>query len=564
MEQRYLNIVRRWLWLLILATLLAGLLTYWVSQRQSLSYTATARLVVGPGISSPNPDLNALRAGGQLMQTYAELPTTGPFLQTIINELNLDTNIEELDERIAVSANQETQILTISAQHNDPAQAVAIANAVAETLVRLSPSGADNPVAELRAQMVNQSQRLEQNIAAMEANIAQLETEFQGATDLTEQRLIRDNIAEERNRLSEAHRTLAQLYELLQTATTNRVEIIEPASSAAPVATQLGLKVMIGGLVGLVLSFLIVFAFEYWSNTVDDVADLARASSVPVLGAIARHKRLRGAGRERMAVQALPRSAAAENYRMLGTKLLHSGDYRQLRSVLLSSAGPSGDTGELAANLAVILAQTGSRIVLIDANLHHPSIGQLFNVSGRSGLTDILTGQAEALELMPVDWAPGLSILPSGPITYDSFALLASPRMTRLVAQLEEMADMVIIVASPILSFADSLFLTTHVDGVILVARSGKTQGEMVHHAIASLRMVGATVLGTVLLNSRRGSVQLATPIGRRPLVTRPAQALVHRANGRRQAAVAARQPEAGGSEEQTVPTKPTKTTESR
>jgi capsular exopolysaccharide synthesis family protein len=534
-QQGHLGIVRRWLWLIILSTFLAGLLTFWISRQQPLSHAASARLLVGPGIRSPNPDLNALRAGAQLMQTYAELPTTGPFLQTIINTLSLDMSIEELREIITLTANQETQILRVGARSNDPGQAVAITNAIAEALVGISPTGSENPVSGLRFQILNQVQRLEQNISALESDIALLQTEFQAASDLTEQRLIRDNISQERERLTDAHGTLTQLYEMLQTETTNLVEIIEPAATAVPVATQLGLKVLIGGMVGLILSSLVVLAFEYWNNTIDDVEGLAQVSDGPVLGAIAQHRQLlRRGGRERIVTQALPRSTAAENYRMLGTKLLHSGDFQQLNSVLLSTAGPSGDSGELAANLAVVLSQTGSRVVLVDANLHHPTIGEIFKVDGRPGLTDYLTGRAEAMELTPVDWAPGLSILPSGPVSYNSFALLASPRMTHLLARLEDTNDLVIVVASPILSFADSLFLATHVDGVILMARRSKTQGEMVQNSVASLRMVGASLLGTLLLNSRNGSVQIAAPIERRALVARHAQELVTRANGRK------------------------------
>lgn len=564
MEQRYLSIIRRWLWLFILATVLAGLLTYLVSERQPLSYTARARLLVGPGIDSPDPNLNALRAGAQLMQTYAELPTTGPFLQTIIDERDLNLTIEELRERITVSANQETQILSIRVQDNDPAQAVAITNALAETLVRLSPSGANNPAAQLRAQIMAQAERLEQNIAATENIIAELETEFQQATDLSEQRLIREDISEERDHLSDAHGTLAQLYELLQTATINRVEILEPANSASPVAAQIGLKVMIGGLVGLLLSFLVVFAFEYWSNTVDDVDGLARAGGVPVLGAIARHKNLRGSGRERIAVQALPQSAAAENYRMLGTKLLHSSDYRELRSVLLSTASPNDDTGELVANLAVVLSQTGSRVVLVDANLHHPTIGQIFDINGRTGLTDVLTGQTAKVDLTPINWAPGLSILPSGPVRYDSFALLASPRMSHLLNQLEEMSDIVIVVASSVLSFADSLFLATHVDGVILVARSGKTQRDMIRNAVGSLHLVGAPVMGMVMLNSRKGSVQMTHMGGRRAAIARRSRPLTHRINGYGQGRLSPQQLAADIDGEQTVPTRPFPSPEKR
>jgi non-specific protein-tyrosine kinase len=357
---------------------------------------------------------------------------------------------------------------------------------------------------------------------------------------------------------------LAQLYELLQTATINRVEILEPANSATPIASQIGLKVMVGVLVGLLLSFLVVFAFESWSNTINDIDGLARAGGVPILGAIAKHKRLRGVGRERIAVQALPQSNAAENYRMLGTKLLHSNDYGKLRSVLLSTADPSGDSGELVANLAIILSQTGSRVVLVDANLHHPTLEQIFDIVDRPGLTDVLTDQVDGLDLTPIDWAPGLSVLPSGQVTHDSFALLASPRMTHLLSRLEEMTDIVIVVASSVLSFADSLFLTNSVDGVILVARSGKTPGDKIQNAISNLRMVGAPILGMVLLNSRKGSVQEFQPLNRRSAIGRQTQPRALRANGHKKAPSQAPQipSESGGDD--TVPTRLTQPSDER
>lgn len=559
MEHRYLNIIRRWLWLIILSAVVAGSLTYWVIQQQPLSYSARARLLVGPGIDSPDPDLDAFRAGAQLMQTYAELPTTGPFLQTLIDELDLDIGVEELRERISISANQETQVLSVMAQDNDPAQAVAITNAIAETLVLISPSGSSNPATQLESQIRTQAQRLEQHIVATEGIIAELEEEFQSATDLNEQRMIREEITAERSQLSDAHNILADLFKLLQTTNINRVEIIEPAGSAFPVANQVGLKVMMGALVGLILSFLVVFAFEYWSNTVNDVEGLVHAARVPVLGAIAQHKKLRGTPRERLAVQALPKSEAAENYRMLGTKLLHSSDFKDLRSVLISTTEPSGDTGELVANLAIVLSQTGSRVVLVDANLHRPTMGQIFDINGRPGLTDVLTGEAERIELTPIDWAPGLSILPSGPISFDSFVLLASPRMTYLLTRLEEMSDIVLVVASSVLSFADSLFLTNHVDGVILAARSGKTQSDMIQNAISSLRLVGAPLMGMVLLNSRKGSVKTSRMSDRRISVGRPAVAMAPQVNGHaRGNSLSQEQLAAGFDLEQTVPTKPT------
>ena len=523
MEKIHFSIILRWLWLLILATLVASVVTYWVSQQQTPTYEANVRLIVGPGLDSPNPDLNALRTSGQLMQTYAEMVTTQPVLQVVVDELGLDIPPSRLGGRISVKTNKETQILSITVRDDDPRQAVAIANAAADMLLRLSPASSSSPEARLMDQMRSQAPKIEANIATSEEIIRQLEVEFQAATDVTQQRLIMDQLSTERNRLSEAHRTLALLYESLQQASINQIKIVEPAQGAAPIASQLQLRVLIGAGAGLVLGLLIVVAFEYFDETIKTPEELTETAGVSLLSVIAKHKTLHGVGRERLVVEALPKSQAAENYRMLGTKLLSKYRMNQIygnhvsaetqetvgveqpgakddqpaRSVLVSSS-QSGDTSEITANLAVVLAQTGQKVILVDACLHRPVIGQMFGVVDQRGLTGALADRSKTPDLIAVNWVPGLFILPSGPIPSNPFQLLASTRMVNLIEELENQADIVIVAASPLLSFADSLILASRVDGVVVVARKGKTRRDMVTDVVKSLRTLDARIIGTV------------------------------------------------------------------
>src|SRR5690606_22542992 len=110
MDKRHIAlIIRQWWWLVILTALAAGIITYIASVRQPAVYRASVRLIVGPGIDSPSPDLNDLRAGAQLMQTYAELPQTGPFLQAVIDELNLSVEPGTLADSMNITTNSETQ-----------------------------------------------------------------------------------------------------------------------------------------------------------------------------------------------------------------------------------------------------------------------------------------------------------------------------------------------------------------------------------------------------------------------------------------------------------------------
>ncbi len=521
MLTRYFNIVRRWLWLLTLATLVAGTTTYWLSSQETTLYQAKARLIIGPGIDSPNPDLNALRTGAQLMQTYAELATMQPVLQAVADDLKLDTRLKQLDEQITIKVNKEAQILSISVQDGDPNRATAIANTLADMLVRLSPSNPNSAQAKLKEQIRDQVKKLETSVASSETIIGQLEAEFQATSDAEKQRQLMDQLSQERARLTETHQTLATLYDSLQEASVNQVQIVELASFGKPVASQLRLKVLIGAIAGLVLGGVVALAFEYLNNAIGTAEELAQTTNIPLLGAIARHKKLRGPGREQMVVQALPQSKAAENYRMLGTKLLAkyraeaahyrvlagaglaeglpAGNHHSLRSLLVSGSQMEDDPSVVAANLALVLAQTDLRVVLVDAYLHHPTIGQLFDLDDRVGLTGTLTDESRTPKPIPVDGVPTLSILPGGPVPSNPFELLASSRMADLIEELESQADLVIIAGSPLLSFADGLIMASRVDGVVMVAHSGKTNSEMLDQAVESLYALETHIIGSIL-----------------------------------------------------------------
>lgn len=540
MEQRELiRITRRWWWLVILGALAAGAAAFWVSQNNTDVYEASSRLIIGPGVDSPSPGLDDLRAGGHLLRTYAELPTTNPMLQGVIDRLDLDTDPLDLRNMIEVRASEETQILTVYVRAPNAGDAMRIANQVAQGLVDISPSAEGTAASAINEQMRAQAEQLEQAIPLIEDRIASLEEDLQEVDEIESRRLIADRLDREQGRLTDTNRTLAILYESLQDTATNQVKIIEPADTAIPVDSLLWLRVAIGGLLGMVMSLMGVFGYEYLSDNVDTIQDGSHSGTVegvPVLGRLspagAAPAAPFGIGDEAsgnssgLVVQYAPESQAAEDYRMLGIKLLFAGAGKQApRSILLSSVDPMVDVGQSAANLAVVLAETGKRVILVDANLHRPSIGHYFDFGGsrvnRCGLTDVLTGECQALDVAPIDWVPGLSVLPSGSVTYDAFVLLASPKMAQLVEQLERQADIVLIAGSTIASFAHSLFLASRVGGVILLAETGKTRRKALASAAASLRAVEAHVIGTILhKGARSGAARRARGLRRQ----RPAE----------------------------------------
>ena len=504
--------VRRYLWLVVLATLVASLTTFLVFNNQPALFEARTRLLVGPSLDSASPDLNALKIGGQLIVTYDELENTRTFLESVNNKLDQKIDLESLGAMIDTKQDADSRILTVIVQHSDPRQAVAIANAVTETLIERSPSK-DNTTALLRTQMSNQSHQLEQIIGDAEASIQQLETELtalansgkqspeEAKATLNRQNLVVKQLGEERARLSDALRTLAIVYQVLLDTNTNGLEILDPAGAVYPVNQNIPLRVATAGVAGLILALIIIFASEYFDDTIRFPGDFSKAAKVPLLSTIDKHNRLGGFGLERVVVSSQPKSRAANSYRTAVSKLLFSIGESIPYTYLLSSAGvQSGDdTATATVNLAVTFAQAGKRVVVVDAQWHNPVLTRLFKASNRTGLSDLLVTNSPKLQLIPIKAVPGLRFLPVGLSSEKGSAVaLNSAKIVELFEELQKEADIVLVAASPISRFAESLTLASQAMGVILVTRHGEAHTKIVNEVVESLNDMNVALVGVI------------------------------------------------------------------
>lgn len=202
-----------------------------------------------------------------------------------------------------------------------------------------------------------------------------------------------------------------------------------------------------------------------------------------------------------------PKSPVAEAFRTLRTNLQFAGLDEPLRKLLVTSAGPGEGKTTTAANLAVAVAQSGSRVFLIGADLRRPTVHQFFGIPNDIGVTNVLTGVVpwqEALRPTDVD---GLYILPSGPVPPNPAELLASERMRSLLDELAEHTDLLILDAPPVIAVTDAGVLSRLVDGTLLVVSVGLTPREIAKAAKEQLERVGARILGIVVnrLNEQSG-----------------------------------------------------------
>ena len=196
------------------------------------------------------------------------------------------------------------------------------------------------------------------------------------------------------------------------------------------------------------------------------------------------------------------RSPISEAYRTLRTNLDFAGLDRALKTLVITSAGMSEGKSTTLANLAIVSAQAGRRVILVDADLRRPSLHQIFGLANDAGLTTMMMDDA-ALASPPLSQTKveGLSVLTSGPLPPNPAEVMGSRRMEEIIAALAERADQVLFDTPPVVAVTDAAVLATKVDGVLLVVSAGHTRRDHARAAIQRLQQINARLVGAVLTN---------------------------------------------------------------
>lgn len=195
------------------------------------------------------------------------------------------------------------------------------------------------------------------------------------------------------------------------------------------------------------------------------------------------------------------RSAQAEAYRSLRTNLEFSSLDHPLHTLLVTSAAPDEGKSTTLANLGVINAQAGKRVILLDCDLRRPALHELFGLNNSLGVTTAVINSDAPLPLQTTN-VTNLRVITSGPLPPNPADVLASARMDALLRQLTGEADLVLLDAPPVIAVTDAVLLATKVDGVLLVIHAGQTKREHAERARDLLAKVNARLVGAVLNNA--------------------------------------------------------------
>ena len=196
-----------------------------------------------------------------------------------------------------------------------------------------------------------------------------------------------------------------------------------------------------------------------------------------------------------------PKSPISEQYRTIRTNIQFASADGELRSFMVTSASPGEGKSTTAANLAIVFAQQGKRVLLVDSDLRKPTMHYTFRVTNTVGLTNVLTRQASLVEAVQATDVEKLDLLSSGPIPPNPAELLSSRMMEQMLAEAYKQYDLVIFDSPPVLAVTDAQVLANQCQGTVLVVKSGVTELENALKAKELLQAAKAKLLGAVLNN---------------------------------------------------------------
>lgn len=246
---------------------------------------------------------------------------------------------------------------------------------------------------------------------------------------------------------------------------------------------------------GLMLGLAAAFLFEYLDDSLATAEDVERYLHLPTLGSIPMIKE----PEYRLLSRVNPRSGLAEGYRMIRSSVAFASVDEPLTTLMVTSAGPGEGKSMMAANLAIVHAQKGMQVLLVDCDLRRPSQQKLFKLSGAIGFTNLLLGTATLQEAAQEVGVENLRVLTSGPLPPNPAEMLESARARAVLEELKRHADLVIFDTPPCVALSDPVVLATQVAGVLLVIESGGTNRNAAAQAVYHLAAAKANLLGVIL-----------------------------------------------------------------
>jgi capsular exopolysaccharide synthesis family protein len=510
----YLRAVQRHKWVVLALTLLGLAMAFLFAASQTPTYSATATVQLLPTpVGSPNDNLVPPN-----LETEREVLSSNETAQAVMTELGLEsTTPDALLRNLDVEFRPDSDVMSVSYTHTTKDGAVSAANAFAMSYVNQREGSAvayyDNTITAAQ----DQAALVAQEIATLQTQIDDLQSQRSTLTRSVDPPDI-DQVSEIDNQLNTLraeqsglntqfrdHNAVARQAQSTLATRGPAAEVLRTATPpAAPDGVGRNLMLAGGLFLGALLGFVTAFLLERLDTTARDSEDVALALGTTVMGSIPTlgigHRAgpsslimLSAGGSSRIA-------AAREAFRRLRSSIQFLNSSSGVSSIIVTSSSPAEGKSLTSANLAIALAQNGSRSVLVSADLRRPTLERLFGMEGpRAGLSEYLAAAAE-LNAEKVPGIDNLWLIRSGMPPSNPGELLNSDRFEQMIKELErEDVEYIVIDTPPVLSTADAVSAARYVDGVIVVVDTERTETSDLLQVRADLERSGSKLLGAVM-----------------------------------------------------------------
>ncbi len=530
--KQFFGMLRRWWWLMILLAVIGAGTAYYLTPEPVPIYEASTTVLISQGRGGL-PDVGEVSAGQRLATTYGELMRTRPLLEEVIANLQIAADPDDLTEQVRVTNLTGTNLLVLTVEADNPQSAASIANEIVRVFIEQNSQLQASRYAASKADLQTEISGVQEDIGSLRTSIDQIEAEIQRAQErisaldtardtngtltpaqsaeldtLTQQ--VSDNIALKNDlqvqldQYQLRYEALLQSYEDIRLAEAEAVDfmsVVEQAQPGQPIRTapRKLINAIQAAAAGLAVGGLFSFLVESLRESIMTSEDIEKLTGFPTLGVIAN---IRGAEPpEKLVTARQPRAPIAEAYRVLRANIEFAAADGPPRTLVVTSSSPVEGKTTTAANLAVVIAQSGKTVILVDTDLRRPAIHKLFEQVNTRGVTTALVheGGGMVTDHLLHSGIENLYLMPSGPLPPNPAGILGSARMVDLIEELKAHADIVIFDTPPLLAVADATLLARVCDGAVLVVQAGSTRPEMLRRAKDQVLQSGATVLGVVL-----------------------------------------------------------------
>jgi polysaccharide biosynthesis transport protein len=473
----YARVVVRRKWIVVIAVAVASIAALGMALTKQPIYAAESQVLVEPRAGSAvfqqDPTLNVQNLERAIATEIQVMEG-----QTVRQRVRDDLGLPGLPAPANARAVGSTDVVSLTVRSPDPRRAQVLADAYVQAY------------SETRRDQAIENQRLAET--EMSAKIADLQTQIDAAPAGTSTSL--------ENRQAAFEERLDQM-QIDAALTTGGTSVVKSADlPSVPVAPRPVRSTVLAAFVGLLVGLAAAFLIDHRDDSVRTAEDLVALTDIPVLGVVP----VKPPPDNRPIALSEPHEAVVEVYRGLRTNVQFLGLDGPLRIIQVTSSIAGEGKTTTAANLAVVLAQAGNRVAVVDGDLRKPRLHEVFSVPEAPGLTELLLGAAARTAINRVD--VDLDLVTAGAVPPNPSEMLSSKRIRLVLAEIANHYDYVIVDSAPILPVADSVALSQAVDGVLLVTQANRTGNRDVVEALERLERVGAPMFGIVLNQAKSGN----------------------------------------------------------